>query len=219
MDLTNRGARPPQSSNQQVISPNSGSHSSEGKRRRGKAGLPFGDMATTLLFIAAAIVLLGMTWLLIFSKNSGESKYVDTDKLQAVFLNGGQVYFGNITGLNSDYMRLNNIYYLRVNQQVQPRQGEQTQQDISLVKLGCELHGPEDQMVINQEQILFWENLKSDGKVTEAVKQYVEANPNGQDCSTQSDTSGSSGSPATGDGTTEEEEGAGTATEETEETP
>jgi hypothetical protein len=40
-------------------------------------------------------------------------------------------------------------------------------------------------MILNRDQVLFWENLKSDGQVTEAVKKYVEANPNGQDCKAQ----------------------------------
>jgi len=48
------------------------------------------------------------------------------------------------------------------------------------------LHGPEDQMLINRDQITFWENLKSDGQVAKAVGDYVKANPNGQTCSTSS---------------------------------
>lgn len=123
-----------------------------------------------------------------FSKNSDEDKYVDSGKMQAVFLNGGQVYFGRIASLNNKYVRLGDIYYLRVNQQVQPDQksGQTAQQDISLVKLGCELHGPQDEMLINREQVIFWENLKDDGQVAKAVDQYKQANPDGQKCQTNS---------------------------------
>jgi hypothetical protein len=106
--------------------------------------------------------------------------------MQAVFLNGGQVYFGDIQDLNSSNVRLSNIYYLRVNQQVQPNQETADQStnsnDISLVKLGCELHGPEDEMLINREQVVFWENLKTDGQVAKAVAEYQKQNPNGQNC-------------------------------------
>jgi len=127
---------------------------------------------------------------MVFSKDEkkyNEGAYVKTDKIQAVFLNGGQVYFGKITSLNPNYLSMSNIYYLRVNQQVQPNQ-QNTQvnpNDISLVKLGCELHGPEDSMVINREQVIFWENLKTDGQVAKAVDEYVKNNPNGQNCSEQ----------------------------------
>ena len=142
--------------------------------------------SVALLFSATALVVV-LVYFLATGKNSGEAKYVDDNKLQAVFLNGGQVYFGKIEDLNSKYMRMGNIYYLRVNQTVQPNQeGNQqaTSNDISLVKLGCELHGPEDKMVINREQVIFWENLKDDGQVAKAVAEYVKANPNGQQCNT-----------------------------------
>lgn len=192
MDFTNRAGRPAQ--NQQVVSPNHAGASAhpggDGNRRKGgsKFSLPFNNVATALLLVSAAVVLLGLTWLLIFARDPSQEEFVEEKELQAVFLNGGQVYFGDITKVSNDYIRLNNIYYLRVEQQVQPEQegsAAAPQQDISLVKLGCELHGPRDQMIINREQVLFWENLKTDGEVTKAVKKYVEANPERQDCSAQ----------------------------------
>lgn len=145
------------------------------------------SIMSLVLLVSIAILVLSTSALLAFGKkDSKEGSYVDETKLQAVFLNGGQVYFGNISNLNREYIRMGNIYYLRVNQQVQPgNDAKQTDQDISLVKLGCELHGPEDQMVINREQVIFWENLKSDGQVAKAVKQYQEQNPDGQKCETE----------------------------------
>ncbi len=152
---------------------------------------------TALLFSGTILVVLLLIFLAVGGKAGGESKFVKEDKLQAVFLNGGQVYFGKITNLNNQYMRLANIYYLRVNQQVQPdANAAQSQNDISLVKLGCELHGPEDSMVINREQVIFWENLKDEGQVAEAVAAYIQQNPNGQDCET--DQSSNTGSPGAG---------------------
>ncbi len=94
---------------------------------------------------------------------------------QAVFLTNGQVYFGKLVNPNADYLTLNDIYYL----QVGPQQGSGTavqstttaQQQISLVKLGNELHGPVDQMHISRAQVLFYEDLKSDGQVVKAILQ------------------------------------------------
>jgi hypothetical protein len=147
-------------------------------------------VAVALLFSGTILVVALALFLALGGKKAGsQDKYVDTKQMQAVFLNGGQVYFGNIKTLNSQYVRLSNIYYLRVNQQVQPDGSSSTNnQDISLVKLGCELHGPQDQMVINQSQVIFWENLKSDGQVAKAVADYVKQNPNGQQCNTQAQT-------------------------------
>lgn len=137
------------------------------------------------LLVSIAILIIAISALAAFGKDGKQARFVDDKQLQAVFLNGGQVYFGNVTHLKDDYMRLTNVYYLRVNQQVQPGNNkQQPEQDISLVKLGCELHGPQDEMIINNDQVIFWENLKSDGQVAKAVAQYIEQNPDGQKCET-----------------------------------
>lgn len=104
---------------------------------------------------------------------------------QAVFLTNGQVYFGKLTNAEGDFMTLKDIYYLQVVQP--PLQGQQQpgqpaaaaqQPQISLVKLGNELHGPMDEMKISRPQVLFYESLKEDGQVVQAIKSY-KANPAG----------------------------------------
>jgi hypothetical protein len=144
-----------------------------------------------VLLLVMVAVIIGLIALYVgLSGNSGENKYVDKTKFQAVFLNGGQVYFGKVHAMNDKYITLDNIYYLRVNQsQAQTNQtATDANQDVSLAKLGCELHGPTDVMVINREQVLFWENLKASGQVTKAITAYVKANPQGQSCDTASGT-------------------------------
>lgn len=154
-----------------------------------------------LLFLITALVV-AVIWAFALGGAKRESSYVDDSKLQAVFLNGGQVYFGKINDLNGKFISMSKIYYLRVNQQVQPNQSTSTNSnDISLVKLGCELHGPQDNMVINREQVIFWENLKDDGQVAKAVKDYQEQNPGEQKCDTSQNTSTDAGS-ATNEATT-----------------
>lgn len=137
-----------------------------------------------LLFSITILVVAVVAYLSLGGGKKSESSLVDGKKLQAVFLNGGQVYFGNITELNGKFLGMSGIYYLRVNQQVQPNQSTtaNSANDISLVKLGCELHGPQDSMVINREQIIFWENLKDDGQVAKAVAEYKKSNPGAQKC-------------------------------------
>jgi hypothetical protein len=148
------------------------------------------------MVICIAVIILSIAiYVGIAKPSNSQGSYVDNGKMQAVFLNGGQVYFGKISTINSSYMRVTDIYYLRVNQQVQPDGSQAANQDVSLVKLGCELHGPQDSMVINQQQVIFWENLKSDGQVAKAVADYQKQNPNGQNCSTTTGT-GTSSTPA-----------------------
>jgi hypothetical protein len=119
---------------------------------------------------------------------AGEAKKVQKDKYQAIFLNGGvtsgsvsySTYFGHITRLNDKYVVLNNVYYLTDQGTAQGSQSASPQ----LTKLGCQqLHSPYDEMVINRSQVAFWENIKDDGKVAQAIKQYQQQNPNGPNCS------------------------------------
>lgn len=99
---------------------------------------------------------------------------VDKDGFQSVFLNGGQVYFGKITEIGTENVILEDVYYLKV-----------SGQDQSLVKLGCELHKPEDKLTITRSNLIFWENLKDKdvAGVVSAIKDYKKANPDGQKCS------------------------------------
>jgi len=106
---------------------------------------------------------------------------LDQGKYQAVFLTNGQVYFGKVNKHNLSYVELIDIYYLQVKPILQQKEGEkqenqnnnnQQQTELSLVKLGNELHGPLDRMQINKDQIVFIEDLKDDGKVVDAIKRY-----------------------------------------------
>ncbi len=93
---------------------------------------------------------------------------------QAVFLTNGQVYFGYVSHSEAQYTLLKDIYYLQVQQPLQPPSGKDQQQpQISLVKLGNELHGPKDEMRINRDQILFFEDMKDDSKVNQAIADFI----------------------------------------------
>jgi hypothetical protein len=153
--------------------------------------------AGLMVLLFAGTILVVSLLVLLYVGNGREDGYVDKNKEQAVFLASGQVYFGKIKSINKQYVDLQQIYYLNVNQQVQPSQKDansNSNQSVSLVKLGCELHGPTDEMIINRDQVTFWENLKGDGQVTKAISQWVQQNPNGQNCSQNSSSNSSSNS-------------------------
>lgn len=118
------------------------------------------------------------------SDNSGEisdNLKIDQGKYQAVFLSNGQVYFGKINSANKSYVELTDIYYIQVvpvlqqgqeNQNENKNQNQEQQNQITLVKLGDEIHGPLDRMMINRDQVVFVEDLKDDSKVSQAIQQY-----------------------------------------------
>lgn len=118
-----------------------------------------------LIIVIAAIAFLG----------ADKFNYSGSKKVrEAVFLTNGQVYFGYVAGKRGDYLVLRDIYYLQVQQSLQPPKDQQNQQpQISLVKLGNELHGPEDEMLISDQQILFRERMKKESKVNDAITEYI----------------------------------------------
>ena len=118
--------------------------------------------------VAVVLVLAGLAWWV------GWWPWGGPDIYQAVFLTNNQVYFGKLHDKDDKYPVLTDIYYLRVTQPLQP---SQPNPNVSLVKLGDELHGPKDKMEINRDQILFIEDLKPDSQVVRAINDYRVANP------------------------------------------
>jgi hypothetical protein len=180
MDFSNRAIKPqgtapaPAASNND--SGNSGRSSKVDKSKLQRIGV--------VAAVAAIVVLLGAS-ILALATSKGESQHIKKNELQAVFLNTGQVYFGNIKDLNSKYLTLTNIYYLQTANGGSDAQ-QQSNSNVTLVKLGCELHEPFDLMVINRDQVTFWENLQDGGQVATAVANFVKQNPDGQKCADQS---------------------------------
>lgn len=135
-----------------------------------------------VFFLIAVALLIGATIVLTStSKGYSEFSLIDSNKYQAAFLENGQVYFGKINTINKDYVTIKDVYYLS-NSKASSEQN--ANQEVSLSKLGCELHGPQDQMIISKAHLTFWENLKEDGQVVKAIQEYKKQNPDGLTCPT-----------------------------------
>jgi hypothetical protein len=121
--------------------------------------------------VAAIVLLAGLYALKTYVLNP-----IAGDKYQAVFLTNGQVYFGKLHQIGGNYYKLSNVYYLQATQSndgsSNPQQAATANSGVQLIKLGNEVHGPEDSMVIERSQVLFFENLKNDGKVVDSINKY-----------------------------------------------
>ena len=127
-------------------------------------------------------IALGLSILVLFWPGGGEEN-INKSGWQAVFLDNNQVYFGKLT-LSSDFYILSNVFYL----QTESGEGEDELSDIAsdavdvedkktnakLVKLGNELHNPEDEMFIEKSKILFWENLKATSTIVRSIEAYYQ---------------------------------------------
>jgi hypothetical protein len=145
MDFRSRGVQSP-------ITPSTSSSSTGGNGFNGKGLGKWLNVGPVVLLVLIALLVLAIAAFTAFGGSSQE-KIIKGDKYQAVFLNNGQVYFGHIKDINKSFVNLDSIYYLQTN-----NTGSDTtaaaNSNVTLVKLGCELHGPYDQMVINADQVL-----------------------------------------------------------------
>ena len=75
-----------------------------------KPRMSFAWVKWVIVFITVALLAAG-AWMF---RPAGQSiaSAIDTGKYQAVFLSNGQVYFGNLTIVNDDFMKLTNVFYL-----------------------------------------------------------------------------------------------------------
>jgi hypothetical protein len=144
-----------------------------------KSGFDLGKLGSVFVLVSGALVAALLITFLVFgnstTKMSKETDLINTERYQAVFLNSqdGQVYFGKLAVYNSDLYVLSDIYYVRVETPIQPEGVDQAPQpNISLAKLGNELHGPEDVMFIARDKVLYWENLKNEGQVVTAITEF-----------------------------------------------
>lgn len=126
--------------------------------------------------ITAAVVALLLTvagWRFV---SQTQDVYVDRSVHQAVYLEGGQVYFGKLHTVRDGY-RLTDVYYPQAQASAQ-LQGDDARRSESgntpqLVKFGGELLGPQDALILSSAQVQYWVNLRSDGKVMQAISDYV----------------------------------------------
>jgi hypothetical protein len=152
-------------------------HSPQPRRtNNGRRGL--GSKRNVILGIVGLLVAAGL--IVAFFALQGGLGAVQKDRYQAVFLTNGQVYFGKISKMTGDTFVLNDIYYLQQAADVQKEEDKDAtaaQNQLTLAKLGKELHGPEDVMYIERSQVLFWENLTDKSQVVETInKEKDQAN-------------------------------------------
>jgi hypothetical protein len=164
---------------QQVVAeaPKSPTHRAPAQHHAEKAPKSWKRFLLPLVILVVLVVGGWFAW----SHMSTGTTGIDGGKYQAVFFTNGQVYFGKLQSFNSGYLKLTDIYYLQSQSSSDSSNPQATSKDqsasgnVQLIKLGDEIHGPEDQMIISKDQVLFYENLKTDGKVAQSIKKFKDS--------------------------------------------
>lgn len=186
---------------QSVTPPHNPTYKDDGSQKKRMSPVPgWIRVAKVVLLFSVTILALAVSTFL-YSFNPNESKYVDSSKYQFVTLSNGQYYFGKLRVVTAKYYELENIFYLNP-QTDQTKTTTDANKKFTLIKLGCELYAPTDQMIINRDQVSYWENIKNDGQVSKTIAEWYNQHPNGEKCSTVStDTTQSSASTSSTDST------------------
>lgn len=116
------------------------------------------------------VIILGLLLVLVIVFRGQQLLIRNPEAYRAVFLDNGQVYFGKLKSLNRDFWSLTDIYYLRAGTIQQA--GQEGNAPLDLVKLGAELHAPHDEMIINKEHVIFYEDLGENGEVMKLIRAH-----------------------------------------------
>lgn len=120
-----------------------------------------------LILVAIQFWLYGLHYNRVFASNT----------ISAVTLMNGQTYFGRLEKFGPRTAVLFNVYYLQVNPTDTPidTTTDTTTDDASnvqLKKLGDDFHQPYDYLIINRDQILYWQHLTTDSPIIAAMAEY-----------------------------------------------
>jgi hypothetical protein len=132
----------------------------------------------SIVILIIVVVVLGGVYLILRLTNGDLSNKtttaaIDSMNWKAVFLTNGEIYFGTISRQTKDKLVLENIYYI-TKAAAAADQAQNAQTNLSLVKLGNEIFGPEDKMTINMQNVLYVEKLQKNSRIIELIKTYNE---------------------------------------------
>lgn len=131
--------------------------------------------AGLVLAIAAVIVsIVGVVWLVqqIYQTNL---QHIDTSKYQVVYLVNGQAYFGKLQNTSGDFLILRSPYIAQSVENTNKSSTTDTSStQTTILKVTDQIYGPEDSIAIKSSQVTFWQNLRDDSKVAQAIKSKLE---------------------------------------------
>jgi hypothetical protein len=88
---------------------------------------------------------------------------VDNDRTQAVFLSNGQVLVGDLSSVDERYVKVEHVYSV-------PSVEALADTNFQPVKLNAQAYGPDDEIYVVRDQILYWQNLREDSKVIQKIQ-------------------------------------------------
>ena len=117
-----------------------------------------------ILAVAAVVIAAALSVMAYQGVRSGRGRVPDlSTPYHAVALTNGQVFFGRIEALGTDYTVLRDVFYIQTRQNPENKQVANV-----LIKRGGEWHAP-DRMILNPQQVVLIEPVKEDSQVAKLI--------------------------------------------------
>ncbi|QQS21710.1 hypothetical protein IPM09_04300 [Candidatus Saccharibacteria bacterium] len=124
---------------------------------------------TSSLSLMGAVMLAGiLTFAIVLYALNGRDTPIDPSKYQVIYLTNGQAYFGKLQNTRGEYLVVSSPYTAQT--PAQQASNKDTEQTTTLLRVRDQLYGPEDTMAIKSSQVVFWQNLRDDSKISQALK-------------------------------------------------
>jgi hypothetical protein len=125
----------------------------------------FNGLGISILAVIALFVIAGGIWSLEGWQHHAAK--LPENEYQCVLLANGQVYFGKLSGLNSTYPVLKDVYYVQTEKDSAGKESGQV-----LLKRGMhEWHRP-DKMILNASQIVLVEPVTPNSLVAKRIREF-----------------------------------------------
>lgn len=124
------------------------------------------------VFVAVLVAVL-ITAICVWWFVSRPTSQVNQDGYQIVYMTTGQAYFGKLVSTSGEFFVLENVYVTQAQdlpENASDQQKQATEANTSLIKVTNQVYGPDDQMQLRADNVLFWQNLSDASKVSEAIR-------------------------------------------------
>lgn len=127
----------------------------------------------TISLVVFALLVGGFGGYVFANSHTATDTGIDASKYQAVYLMNGQLYFGKLSMLDANRLKLTNVYYLQsgTSQDATSKtSSSSTDAKFQLIKLTGAIYGPSDEMIISKDQVLYYQNLNADSKASQLIQ-------------------------------------------------
>lgn len=129
------------------------------------------------LIVIALAVVVALVAMVIIVMAARPMQRIDTSTYQAVYLVNGQAYFGKLQNTTGQFLVMKTPYTMQ-DVQTPPQEDanaetKETSEPVAnttLIKVSGQVYGPEESIALKAEQVIFWQNLRDDSKVSQALK-------------------------------------------------